>query len=50
MDINLGKGKIVTIPHRSLLTRKETEKVSEDVKALMFRPATFQNHSGLFSS
>jgi len=49
MTLNLGGGKKVVIPHRSIRTRKETDKICEDVKALMFRPATFQNHSGLFN-
>lgn len=45
------KGKTVAvIPHRSIRTKGETEKISEDAKALLLRPNTFQNHSGLFSA
>ena len=44
------KGRTVaTIPHRSIRSKGETERMSEDAKALLPRPHPFRNHSGLFS-
>lgn len=48
MDIVVGSGKnrrSFTIPHRSTVSRGEFDKMREDVKAFVTRPATFRGYS-----
>ena len=47
----IGSGKnrrTATVPHWSAIPRGGHEKVREDAKAIVIRPETFRNHSGVF--
>lgn len=50
MQIVIGSGKnrrSATIPHRRAVSHKANERIREDVKAVILRPTTFANHSGV---
>lgn len=43
MKIKFNDGRVAVIPHVSARSKMDTELLCEDMKALILRPATFQN-------
>ena len=47
LTVRVGKQR-VNVPHVSVQSREDKERIKEDAIAILLRPATFGNHSGRF--